>query len=56
MSEFPIPPTEHGNINRKIKSLMEQYLDGDKDAMNEIMRLARRREDLSRPRKYEKEV
>ena len=54
MSEFPIPPTEYGNINRQIKTLMEQYLDGDTEAMDKIMRLARRREELLRPRKYDK--
>lgn len=56
MSEFPIPPTEYGDINRQIKTLMERYLDGDKEAMNKIMRLARRREALLRPKKYDDRI
>lgn len=53
MSDFNIPPTEYGDINRQIKTLIEAYLDGDKEAMNKIMRLARRRENLLRPKNFD---
>lgn len=55
MNDIQGQPTEYGDVNRQIKTLMEQYLNGDRDAMNKIMRLARRREKMLAPKRYSEE-
>ena len=44
-----------GEINREIKQLMKQLVDGDQRVLHRITKLSRERENLLKPRKFNDE-